>query len=291
MDSFKQLILSTACARNTFVVVIDNDHAGSARSVVESWRDRLDMPLVFAIEPVRNIAMARNRGVEEALRRGADLVAFVDDDEVVDPHWLARLLDAQAEFDADAVSGAVVPVLPASAPRWLQRGRFFDQPRQVTGSAVRYLHTSNALVSATLLRGDHPPFDPAFGLSGGSDSLFFARWQRAGARFVWMDEAVVQDRIPASRARARWVLQRAFRIGNMAVHCERALPPGTRRVKRRLAKSVLRLAFGLAALLPLTMIRGRTGAVRALWSICFGFGSVAALTGYRYYEYRHIHGE
>jgi hypothetical protein len=45
------------------------------------------------------------------------------------------------------------------------------------------------------------------------------------------------------------------------------------------------------SLLPGTLLRGRRGAVRALWSVCFGLGCWAALTGYRYVEYRQVHGE
>jgi succinoglycan biosynthesis protein ExoM len=149
--------------------------------------------------------------------------------------------------------------------------------------------TSNALVAARLLAGP-APFDPAFGVSGGSDSHFFIRWSRQGARLVWCEEAVVQEWLPASRVRAGWILRRAFRVGNCALWAERAMEPGMGQPGRRALKAGARLALGVAQLAP-SVVQGRAGVVRALWNVSYGTGAVAALLGYRYTEYRRIHGE
>src|SRR5690348_8352319 len=77
------------------VIVVDNDAAGSARSVVEERR-RLGAPFVLAydIQPVRNIALTRNRTVELA---SGDWIAFVDDDERAPEPWLQQLMQAARE--------------------------------------------------------------------------------------------------------------------------------------------------------------------------------------------------
>ncbi len=89
------------------VLVVDNAPTGDGnRAIVESF----DGPPVVrrVVEPRPGLSWARNRSLDEARH---DVIAWMDDDEVADPHWLAELARAFAEHaDAGAVSG---PVLPA----------------------------------------------------------------------------------------------------------------------------------------------------------------------------------
>jgi glycosyltransferase involved in cell wall biosynthesis len=270
-------------------VVVDNDAEGSARAMVEAWRARLPFPIAYEVEPERNISLARNRGVRRALAEGADFVAFVDDDEAVSPEWLDELLLAQRRTGADVVTGPVHPRYPPSAPRWLVKGGFFEPLAAADGEAVTVASTNNVLVRVGLLADPRGAFHPGFGISGGGDSLFFARAHRGGARLVWAARAGVTETIPATRARAVWILRRAFRVGNGAVWAERAMEPPLRRMGERTVKGTARLLLGVAAL-PVSLLRGRSGAVSALWDACYGAGCLAALAGYRYVEYREVHG-
>src|SRR4051794_3771547 len=68
------------------VLVVDNDAAGSARSVVV----QSPTTATYVVEPQPGIAAARNRALDEA--EGYDAIIFVDDDEWVDESWLAELL-------------------------------------------------------------------------------------------------------------------------------------------------------------------------------------------------------
>jgi glycosyltransferase involved in cell wall biosynthesis len=267
------------------VIVVDNEATGSAGAVVEAAREGFPFELEYAVEPERNISLARNRAVARALAWGAEWAAFVDDDEVVRPGWLDELLEVQARTGADAVSGVVVPRFPEGAPRWAERSGVYARLHRRSGEPVAFLATHNALVSARLLRREGGPFDPAFGISGGGDSAFFLRCTREGARMVGAAAAVVEERIPPERVRPGWVLRRAFRTGNGAVFCERALPPESRRVGQRVLKGLARMAASAAAL-PVASVFGRAPAMRALWGVCYGAGCAAALLGYRYHEYR-----
>ncbi|HVG46364.1 MAG TPA: hypothetical protein VM890_16590, partial [Longimicrobium sp.] len=173
------------------------------------------------------------------------------------------------------------------ASGWAGWGRLYAQLQPPTGTPIRAAATNNALVTARVLRSVPGPFDPEFGLTGGSDSLFFLRAAREGARLVSADDAVVEESVPPERLRARWLLRRAFRVGNGAVFCERALPAGSRRVGQRVAKATGRLMAG-AVLLPPSLLLGRTAALRALWDVCYGAGCLAGVAGYRYAEYRNL---
>jgi succinoglycan biosynthesis protein ExoM len=65
------------------VVVVDNDAAASARPVVEHrLREGAPFPIRYAVQPVKNISLTRNKTVELA---GGDWLAFIDDDERAPP--------------------------------------------------------------------------------------------------------------------------------------------------------------------------------------------------------------
>lgn len=273
-----------------FVVVVDNDPGEAGRAVVDAARrGGFPYPITYAVEPERNIAHARNLSVALALQQSAEWVAFVDDDELVDPRWLVGLRDAAARFGADVVSGSIRPSCPRDTPAWLTRGKFFGQNEQTTGVWLDLAHTGNVLVEARLLASPQGPFDARFGLTGGSDSHLFMRLRREGARIVSAGEAVTYEQIPASRARAGWVLRRAFRVGNTAILCERGLASGGRPL-RRLGRATLRLGLGVA-MLPLALVGGRGLAMEAAWNVVYGVGAYAGLLGYRYREYSRVHGE
>ena len=84
------------------ILVVDNaPHLAATRAVVERFGGARYVP-----EPRPGLSAARNAAVREA--RG-DLLAFVDDDVVVRPGWLAPLRRAFAEANVMAVCGLVLP--------------------------------------------------------------------------------------------------------------------------------------------------------------------------------------
>ena len=270
------------------VVVVDNDPAGSAAAVCATAASRLRWPLRHAGEPARGISAARNRAVE--LAGGAEWIAWIDDDEEPEPGWLDALLAAAAAHGADAVAGPVLPRFDPAPPAWVARGGFFDRPRHPTGTALAYAGIGNSLVRTAVFRAlGRPWFDPALGLTGGEDTLFFLRAAEAGFRLVWADDAVVHETVPAERARAGWLLRRAYRTGSAWTFCERRMRPGGRTAALRAAKAAGWMAHGVATL-ALAPVRGRDAAITGLWRIARGAGNVAGLAGIGVREYLHTDG-
>ena len=270
------------------VVVVDNDAAESARPVCEDATRWLRHDLLYLVEKRRGIPQARNTALAAALER-ADFAAFIDDDEVPEPGWLAELLRVQASRGADAVAGPVEPVFEAPPPAWIECGGFFLRPRHATGTRVGYAYTHNALVSMRAIGGVDRWFDERMALSGSSDTELFERLARGGARIVWADLAVVREFVPATRARLVWILRRGLRVGTANSFIDRRCVEPPRAAARILAHGAWCVAKGLW-LAALGVLRGRAAAARGLRLAAFGFGRLLGLAGVALPEYRNTDG-
>lgn len=281
--------LDQPAAAELEVIIVDNDANRSAEPIVTTAALAMPFPLRYVVEPRRGIAEGRNRAVTVALDGGADVVAFIDDDEVPSPSWLVELLRVQAVSGADVVTGPVRPVFDQPPPRWAVAGSFFERPRFATGTSLTYARTSNVLVSSTLLREPWPPFDERFGRSGGEDTHFFMRARLAGARIVWADEAVVDELVPASRVSAGWLVRRAYRRGNTLSLCLRDLRDSWPNRGRRVVRAGVEVLLGSARLVA-SVLGGRRFAIAGASQVAYGLGLASGLVGIRYEEYRTTHG-
>ena len=111
------------------LIVVDNRPDGQARSVCEQAAAKLPIAMHFVEEGRQGISFARNRAVAEAIARGADFVAFLDDDDVPSSDWLDRLVRRQRETEADLVFGFWRLPGELQLPAWLHGTRYFRPPR------------------------------------------------------------------------------------------------------------------------------------------------------------------
>lgn len=269
------------------VIVVDNDAEASARAVVEKYRnDRPPFALFYDVQPVKNISLTRNRTVELA---GGEWLAFIDDDERAPPRWLALLLAAAQRHGADGVLAPVEPQLPADAPSWIRRGGFYDWPRLPSGTPVplNHLRFGNVLLAADRLRSQRPPFDPAYGITGGEDGDLLMRLVAAGGRLVWCDEGIVREPVEAQRMRLSWILRRALRGGQDYARHFNAGRMGRPTLARRLlffARASLQMLAAFVLML-LTLPLGLHHAAHWLARAWANFGKLSVLWGWHYREY------
>src|SRR5690349_9562120 len=158
------------------IIVVDNDALKSGRAVVASYQGS-SVSLEYLVQPERNIALTRNVALDHSQ---GELIAFIDDDESAPTDWLRTLMAAMERYAADVVLGPVRGILPATAPRWIAKGRFFEPRALSSGTRVdgRSGGTGNVLMKAAAVRGK-VAFDPRYGLSGSEDTDFFQRlWRK-----------------------------------------------------------------------------------------------------------------
>jgi succinoglycan biosynthesis protein ExoM len=292
LDGLNQLIFSKCDTPEIEVIVVDNDANGSAREICNNQLPQFKWSLQYCIETKRGISFARNHAVAQALSisKHVDFIAFIDDDEVPEQTWLDELLFTQKTYQADVVTGPVIPqFLKSDVPNWVVKGKFFEPKRYPTGHSLKTAFTNNVLIRTEIIRQLDIIFDESFALTGGEDSHFFMRLYRSGNKFVWADEAIVREYIPQSRTNVKWVLERGYLGWSLHSYCERQLYPSINVIGVRIIKGIALITQGLCLIFP-SLFLGEHALVKALFHIYCGIGSLAGILGIRYEAYKITHG-
>jgi succinoglycan biosynthesis protein ExoM len=197
------------------ILVVDNDYCQSAKPVVDSFMQNSEIGISYYNEPEQSISLARNMGIRNA--KGG-FIAFIDDDEIPDDQWLFHLYQACREYAAAGVLGPVIPHYEVEPPSWVTEGKLCERKTFATGTSLLYsrdTRTGNVLFDRTIFRVDEEPFDPQYGRSGGEDSDFFRRMIKRGYLFIWCNEGLVYENVPAERLKKSYFLKRALLRGTL----------------------------------------------------------------------------
>jgi GT2 family glycosyltransferase len=103
------------------VIVVDNTpRTGATEQVVKGFMSSANVPVTYLREPRRGASAARNSGLRSA---SGELVAFADDDVIVDPDWLAAISEAfEVTHDVGCVTGPVLPLhFETPAQAWMEQ--------------------------------------------------------------------------------------------------------------------------------------------------------------------------
>lgn len=220
-DNFLEALYTVVCAsvKPDEIIVINNDAAqfeATLKSKIACARDRwlekakneslggIKWPdIVVKTSPDKNLAVARNLALETAR---APLLVMIDDDQKVEPSWLAELVSCLERYNADVVAGPVYCEYPSSAPLWLQNTDIHNTRGNATGDRLYGITAGNSLIKLSSIDGFK--FDPQYGRSGGEDTDFFKRLHDSGRDIRWCREAASTEWISVERANAGYAIRR-----------------------------------------------------------------------------------
>jgi succinoglycan biosynthesis protein ExoM len=245
----------------------------------------------FLHDPVQGIARARNAVLDAAARHAADWIAYVDDDAVADPDWLANLM-VPAYRHVPVLMGVNVFVYPAPRPFWA----LTDEVKGYEGQRCKTAYTGNVRFSAALLYAGLR-FNEGLRLMGGEDNEFFAAAHARGFEIRRTLRAVTREIAHPERLtylalvyRSYWCAASEFR--------RLMVTRGRGRAALRKAHTIpFNLIFGAAWMIA-------AGAAAAISREAFkrlaaeggkklakAAGRAVALIGIKPQPYRTIHGE
>lgn len=257
------------------ILVVDNDAAADPAALPPKSRHEI----VRRIEPTRGLAAVRNACLDHAPAT-ADFIAFLDDDEWVEPQWLDALLHVQRATGADIVQGPVQPSYLTPPPNWMSEGGYHEVGPFEDGQRLDHGATGNVLIARSALVRTGARFATDFDASGGEDVDFFAQMLARGCRIVAAADAVAHEDVPPERMTRAWVLRRRFRTGHTLGLVARRQGGAA----KRLAKAVARVGYGGAQTI-LGTLASASAASHGLANIAWGLGTLAAFVGVKVTRY------
>lgn len=221
-------VLAQDYPRDRFeLIVIDNASTDGTHPLVERYAESAPIPVSYELEPRLGTALARNRAAESARN---EYVAYLDDDTIADPGWLAAFDAAIREHGARVAGGPVEPVLEpgVDAPVWWGEGevqaifgldhseRLAEEPA-VPIRWPLWLGAGNSVYAKRLLV-DHGGFRADFGPQGktyrvAEDIDLNIRLERAGVTIWYARDARIKHRITGDRMTRRHLWRRAYSAG------------------------------------------------------------------------------
>lgn len=222
------------------VLVVDNSRDGSVDPG----------PFEKIAEPTEGLSRARNTGWKSAY---SDYIAFIDDDAVAAPDWLAALLTAFRQSKHIGMAGGpVYPEWPGPKPDWISPPLFeclslldLGDRTHVLNDTANHLIGTNMAFSRSALEAAGG-FDPRLGrrdsqLLSGEETLAAALIRRAGFTIHYEPRAAVTHIIDVQRLTHPWFLRRFEWNGRTAAVLEKILArPNSKQTARPLA-SLLKL--------------------------------------------------
>ena len=228
------------------VIVVDNaSSSDQTRDLVQQ-----DFPSIrYVHEPRPGLDWARNRAIAEA---SGDVLAFTDDDVLVDARWTAAIAAAFADRpEIDALTGLVLPAEIETEAQWLferyggfgrgfVRRVFHVAPQSPAASAERHVGTGKFGTGANMafrrilferIGGFDPALDVGTPTNGGGDLELFFRVVAEGGTLFYEPHAIVRHRHRRSRhALRRQIAGNGVGFYSHLVRTARAYPEARRPV-------------------------------------------------------------
>lgn len=236
------------------ILVVDNNCTDDTPAVLDRYGEVLSPRLRHVLEPRQGLSHARNRALHEA--KGG-IVAFLDDDVIVDSGWLQAVVSAFEEHAADVVGGKSYLIYPGEKPAWLTAeyeellSRVDYGDRVIVGIQKQLfgLNFSVRREKALAVGG----FNSALGrvgrdLGSGEEKDLQDRIVQAGGVVVYEPQAIVGHIVRPERLTRRWFARRVY--GGAMSGQRMRLANGSAE------RSVLRLVGNLARSCGALVIRG-----------------------------------
>jgi hypothetical protein len=303
---FAQLLASFAAMRRppgceVIFILAENDDALHVAPQVEAFRAEVPERVLLGLEPRRGIPMARNKVLDMALEAGADLLTFVDDDEIVCEDWLVELVAGMEARKLD-LGGGPVRLTETTEPmtRWNRavyshltyraKKRNTRRANSVASGTDHEIniYTNNWACRLSTVRRLGIRFDEQLQDTGGSDTRFSLDMKAAGARIGWIPGAWVEEPTPTKRLGFGYHYSRARdQATNAVILSGRGKANSFLHAAARMLEAIVALA-----LLPFT---GRSGAARAVFKVGMAVGHVRGSFGRQSQHYdpaaAHFHAE
>ncbi len=217
-DALASLAHQTLAPKQYEVIVVDNASSDHTRVVAEKWIVQCANVRYF-FEPQIGLSHARNRGVAETQ---APIVAYMDDDCIAEPNWLAGLVEGfRSNPNAACIGGRVhLNWAGGTRPDWIPRDVLPVFASVDHGDAIQEMKHANGCNMAwdrriLLQLGG---FRTELGRQGslrlaGEESALQRSATENGFHIYYAPSAIVFHYVPIDRQSRKYILETCFMVG------------------------------------------------------------------------------
>jgi glycosyltransferase involved in cell wall biosynthesis len=264
------------------IIVVDNNSNDETRPLVAGYRTSASVPVSYYVEIRPGASFARNLGIEMAQH---EYVAFLDDDTIAAPGWLAAYETAIRDHGVFVAGGPVEPVPEPGVEVPLcwsdvknlfgfDHSHLYPRQRVVRIRWPLWLGACNSVYAKRLLQ-DHGGFRTDCGPVGGryrvaQDVDLNVRLERAGVAIYYVSDALIKHRITADRLTRRYIWRRTYCAGVTDAHACATLGASSDAGNlRQLARAALQFLFCRKSMRTAagSGIAYRLGYLRKHWTI------------------------
>lgn len=203
-------------------IVVDNNSDDQTRRVLREYNEYCEPKLRYVFEPEVGLSNARNRGIREAK---GQIIAFTDDDVIVDRYWMQNIIKAFKEHvDVACVGGKILPIWEGPKPNWLKTSWYDYLALLDYGDSVVYMNTPNIWGANLAVKSEvfrkYGLFDINLGrkpgkLYGFEETDFLQRIRNAGDKLLYYPLSVVYHNVPANRMSKNYFRKWKFDQGEL----------------------------------------------------------------------------
>ncbi|HWS38797.1 MAG TPA: glycosyltransferase family 2 protein [Actinoplanes sp.] len=229
------------------VVVVDHNPAMTDRV-------KREFPGITVLENAYARGASGNRNTGAFHTRTA-FIAFLDDDTVASPTWLARQLRPFADPAVVGTGGGILPAWSGARPTWMPDELLWTVGVSYTGMPTSTAPIRNVWSANMIVRRDAflavDGFRTGFGKLGDQnrpeDTELCLRMSAAGGgRWIYVPHATIDHEVPADRSTFAFLMRRCYAEGRGKVQMAGLMPKdqelGTEKdyLRRTLPRAVVR---------------------------------------------------
>ncbi|MCM8823079.1 MAG: glycosyltransferase [Candidatus Omnitrophica bacterium] len=213
------------------VIVVDNNSNDKTKEIFESYKEKFNGRLRYIFEPIQGKPYALNTGIKEAK---GEIIAFTDDDCIVDKRWVLNISNVFQNKLVDMVGGKVMPILPASLPKWLSnyKDNLLKYPLMYYDLGDRYIQFNHNIkifpIGANMIvrKSSFNKFGNFQDVGRSEDMAFCYRWNKLGAKIAYSPDIVVYHYTHPHRLNKSYFRKYFFQVGidHAEIYQEKYIP-------------------------------------------------------------------
>jgi len=208
------------------VLIVDNNSKDDTRDVADSFCRREPNHFRYVFEARQGKSFALNRGIREAF---GDVLAFIDDDIIVEPNWLSELTRPLSDPQWAGTGGRVYLPKNFSPPSWMA----IDGDQSLLSILALFDQGSEPCLLSKAPIGNNMAFrKEVFAKYGGfrtdlgpvpgseiryEDTEFGSRVMRGGEKILYVPSAVVRHAVEERRLKKEYFLTYHFDYGRALI--------------------------------------------------------------------------